>query len=123
MNTIKVNKNKLLEKLEQNRTAHEAQFKTALEEWVQACTEALEEAASRARVDGVIEESPLRNLPKPVRFSDEYENAIQRVQWSEDDELELDDRQFAAWIQDNWDWSRTWVANTSTYLAASAARG
>jgi hypothetical protein len=122
MNTIPVKRDELLAKLEENKTKHNTDFETALAEWVRACTAALEKAAETAVGEGRITENPLKDLPKPRRFSKEYEDAIERVTWFQGETVELDDRQFAAWVQDNWDWTHGWVANSTQYLAAASAR-
>lgn len=117
MNTIPVKREELLTKLEENKIKHNADFETALAQWVEECTGALQAAAEKANSTGVIEEKPLSELPKPKRFESEYDNAIERVKWFQGETVELDDRQFAAWVQDNWDWSHGFVANSTQYLA------
>lgn len=116
MDKITVSKTALLEKLSDNLELHQADYKAARKEWVKRCTKALKKAAKQAEETGEIDTAPLQDLPKPVSFVKSYEDAIARLEMHLDTEVDLDDRQFAAWVQDNWDWRGAFIAQTSNYV-------
>lgn len=114
MDVIRIDRNKLLETLRENRDRHEAEFKEARGKWVKKSAKALRKAAERAE-KGDIEEHPLANLPKPVSYVKSYDDAIARVEYDTRSEIELDDREFSAWVQDDWNWRGQFVGTTSLY--------
>lgn len=115
MNTTKVDKTELLEIVRKNRKKHEKEYKKARKKWVTEATFALQEAATKAEEDGEITMFPLNELPKPEHYLNDFDQVIRRLELEVENEVELDDRQFNAWVLNHWDWSRAFVANTSLY--------
>lgn len=115
MDFIKVNRESLLEILKKNEAKHTDDFKEAMKVWTKKATKALAKAAKEAQDHGVIDVNPLAALPKPTNFVESYKDAIVRVEMDTREELELDDREFSAWIQDNWTWRGAFAASTSLY--------
>lgn len=115
MDTIHVNKQDLISKLRANREKHKKDFEESRKTWRKKCTKALKKAAKKAEEKGEIEQYPLADLPKPTSYLESYDDAIARVEADIRKELELDDREFAAWMQDKWNWRGQFVAQTSLY--------
>jgi hypothetical protein len=116
MDTIRINRQRLLETLEQNKAQHESDFAEAHKAWTKKATKALKKAAQKAEEEGVVEVHPLKDLPKPESYVKSYDDAIRRVEFDVRDEVELDDREFSAWVQDDWNWRGAFLANTGSYL-------
>lgn len=115
METIKVNRVDLIAKIETNREKHEAEFNQAVEVWVKKATKALAKAAKKAEEKGWIDTDVLAGLPKPQSYLQSYEDALARLNMDVREEIELEDREFSAWVQDNWVWRGAFHANTSMY--------
>ena len=115
MDTIRVDREEALQILEQNREKHEKQYKKDIETWVKKSTKALAKAAKKAKEEGWIDRDVLSDLPKPQSYLNSYDSAIARLKADVRDEIELDDREFAAWYEDNWAWRGAFVATSSIY--------
>lgn len=118
MNTTKVKKDELLAKLKENRDHHKSEFEKAKATWKKRAAKALAKAAKKAADDGVIDMMPLRDLPKPKHYLDSYDLQIARLEYEVEDVVELTDREFQAWVLDDWDWQGAFAAGTSLYNAA-----
>jgi hypothetical protein len=109
-----MNRTELLEQLRDNQTKHAADYREAMVVWKKKAAKALAKAAKKAE-KGKITLNPLQDLPKPVQFMEEYDDAIARVMVDTREELELDDHQFRQWVQDKWVWQHQFAASTSLY--------
>lgn len=114
MDLIKVNRDELLIKLQENLETHKKDVKEARKVWEKKAKKAYAKAAAKAE-KGDFDYAPLAKLPKPESYVKSYEDAIARVGMDTRDELEIDDREFSAWVQDNWTWKGQFVANSSLY--------
>lgn len=118
MKTTKVKKDSLLAQLQTNREKHKTEFEAARKTWEAKVIERLRAVHDRACDDNFDDvEFPLRELPKPENFLKSYDLAISRLEWEEDEVVELDEREFANYVQDNWEWRDRFVANTAFYAA------
>lgn len=116
MDKIRVNRATLLETLKRNQEEHKKQYEEAMEVWVKKSKKALRRAARLAEESGEITQFPLEDLPKPQSYNKSYTDAIMRVEFDVRDEIELDDREFAAWVQDDWVWQGQFIANSTRYI-------
>lgn len=118
MNTTKINKTALLSELQTNRAKHEAEFREAREEWERQAIlrfrEVLDEM-ERDDFDRTI--NPTGGLPKPTNFLASYDMAIQRLEWEESDTVELDEREFANYVRDDWDWKGHFAQTNAYYVS------
>jgi hypothetical protein len=115
MRVIKVNKRDLLGKLKENRQNHEADYRTALEGYRETAIETLEEFLSKVRGGQTVE--PYLGLQVPESHLEDYDRAIQMLEWHTEDEIEMTMEQFAQYVQDDWDWKQRWSTSNSGYLA------
>lgn len=114
MDTVLVNKDRLLDILQDNREVHHEEYKKAIKIWVKKARKAYAKAARKAE-KGNFDYSPLSKLPMPKSYLQSYDDAIERVSLDTRQELELDSRTFSAWVQDNWNWRGDFIANSSMY--------
>lgn len=115
MDFTKVKKSDLLETLRNNRAAHEKEFKSAKKTWLREAKKALRKAADNAENNDKIDFSPLSELPKPTHYLDSYDVMISRLEFEVEDEVELDEREFKAYVLDDWNWKNQFVGTTSIY--------
>lgn len=118
MDIIRINREKLLAVLDANRTTHKAEFEEAHAAWREAATAALQFAAKQAAEGGEVDTAPLRDLPKPISYVKSYDDAITRLEYDTRPEIELADREFSAWVQDDWNWRGQFAGTTSLYNSA-----
>jgi hypothetical protein len=114
MNTVKVKKDRLLTKLKENRETHRANFIKAQTGYRQEVIEQLDKALQDAR-DGKKITTAFR-LPTPSDHTSEYDTAIEMLDWTIGDEIELSQIAFRNYIFDDWDWSQNWMVSNSSYL-------
>jgi hypothetical protein len=113
----KVSKEDLLTKVCANRKQHAENFERAQEiyqqELIQAFEKSLEIAREGKEVDHHI------NVIKPEHFLEDYDKAIQMLEWSESSHIELGEEDFTNLVLDNWGWSRRFHANTISKFSIS----
>lgn len=115
MDTSNITKTELLEKLRTNREAHKEEYDKAHRAWKKKATKALAKAAKKAGDDGVITLLPLEDLPKPKHYLNSYDSVIARLEMEVNETVEVDEREFEAWVLNNWSWRGQFMAGTSLY--------
>lgn len=121
MDTIRMKRDDLLAILKENRDKHESEYLEALAGWGDKALAALTAAkkaakeAVRENTPGDIRTDPLKDLPKPTNYIKSYDDAIARIEHDIRPEVELDDRQFSAWVQDDWQWRGAFIGTASLY--------
>ena len=111
---VRVDRAKLLETLKENKAKHVAEYDSAVEKYREAAEKALRKRAIEIR-DGKTLRKEVEDLPEPRSFAGEYDRAIAMVDWSEDEQLSLDEQDFRAFVLDEWNWRGQFAAATSTY--------
>ena len=118
MKTVRLRKIELLGKLGVNRDKHKEIFLEALEGYKKAIIDALEsrlaDAKAGKRIDTYI------NLEQPIDQTKEYDRVITMLEMSLDAEIELDERQFAQYVMDNWSWKSQFLTTNSVYSRTAA---
>lgn len=114
MDTITVNKARLVETLRTNREAHRAQFLTAQERYREKVIEELDTRLEQARSGGVINLG--FRLPEPIDYTSAYDTALAMCEWSVSDSLELGQHDFERYVLNQWEWAGMFAANTQSYL-------
>ena len=117
METVKVNKAELLEKLTGNRKKHRENFLKAQEGYRAEVIEQLDKALQDARDGKKI--NTFFQLPAPQDQTPEYDRAIKMLEWAIGDEIELSEIDFSQYIFDNWHWKQQWTASNTVYMARS----
>lgn len=115
--TVRVQKDVILAKLKDNRAAHRALFETALEGWHNLVIQKLQEQLKLARKNNRYQ--PRWNLPMPQDHTSDYDQAIELLEFSLDEELELTSHEFAQYIRDDWGWKTDFINMSDTYAAAA----
>lgn len=113
METIKVKKEELLQALHKNRDAHRKIFEEAQEgyreEAIKLLDKALEDAKHGKEIRTHIQ------LMAPIDQTKDYDRAIRMVEMSVDDVIEIDERDFACYVMDDWDWKRQFLTTNAFY--------
>lgn len=112
METTKVLVTDLLAKLVENRALHEATYQKDKAIWVKKCTKALSKAADKAVNNGEIDANPTAKFPKPRHFLKSYDAVIARLHMETEKTVELTEREFASYVQDDWQWRDQFMASS-----------
>jgi uncharacterized protein YigA (DUF484 family) len=119
--TTEVSVAELLTKLQENREKHLAEYESARKIWLKKAIKELERVARKAKKTGKLNNRsfmPLAELPKPVSYVKSYDRMISRLEAEVNETVELDEREFASYWDDEWDWHGQFVGTTSIYNAA-----
>lgn len=115
MDSITVDKARLLATLEANRTEHREMFDRAQVAYRVAVIKALDERLERAKngdkIDVVI------RMPEPKDYTEEFDRVISMLGWQEGDTVELDEHDFRRYVLNQWEWASQFAQNTMSYLA------
>jgi len=114
LDTVKVDREKLLGTLQENKAKHVAEYDEAVEEYRKQAEKALRKRAIEIR-DGETLKKEIDDLPAPTSFAKDYDRAIAMVEWSTEEQLELDEQAFRAWVLDEWNWRGQFAGTTSIY--------
>jgi hypothetical protein len=115
MQEITVSKADLIAKLQSNRDAHRSMFLKAQEVYREKMIAELDRALHEARQGDQIRRA--FSLPVPEDHTDEFDTAIEMLQWETADEVLLSPSDFMRYIQNRWQWAASFAANTGSYLA------
>lgn len=115
-NTITVNKVALIEKLRTNLSTHTEKVEQAQGRYRQKVTEELERRLADAKAGRPLDVAVLARMPVPRSFADEYEQAIDELDWHTSDVVELTSRDFRRFVRDDWEWANQFAGTTQTYL-------
>lgn len=113
--TVRVAKEKLVATVTENRDAHRETFEQALEAYRLRVLDMLERRIGEIR-DG----KPISlhfPLPTPEDYTEVYNEALAQLEWTLDEEIELDQGTFAQLVLNKWEWNQRFMANTASYLA------
>lgn len=119
MRMVKISKVKLLDKLKENRKDHRVIFEEALEGWKARVIGVLDCACREAR-EGRKYKTHF-NLPIPNDHTADYDEIIERVEWHEEEFIELDVIEFNRYVRDNWDWMPDFIGLASSYSSSSSS--
>ncbi len=113
MKSVKVNREKLLEKVVQNRTEHRQIFEKAMVGYRKEAIKQLDEMLADA-VDGKKIQRFL-SLVEPMDQTKEYDRAIAMLEMSVEEEMKITQQQFSELVLDNWAWKGQFTFSTTRY--------
>lgn len=115
MRQITVNVVDLKETLLQNRAKHVEQFEKALDRFRDEAIKVFEKNIEQIREGGDVRE--YLNLPRPENHVDDYDVALEMLEWHEDQTIALPSAEFRQYVKDDWGWKMQFTATASNYLS------
>ena len=120
MDSVTVNKADLIAKITEERDKHKALYDEAVivytERFVAEAQRYAEEAIKRAaRKQGFRQYTW---LPVPEEHTEDFDRALQMLEWELSDTVTLDESDFRTLVQNQWGWMRNFTANTTSYTGA-----
>lgn len=113
MRSVKINKDKLLAAVRENRTTHIEEYAEAIAAYREAMIDELKDRLDH--VEGGGEVDHYIEVMKPSSHEADYDRVIAMLEFSEDDVIELTSTEFAQYVQDEWAWKREFDAVSSNY--------
>lgn len=114
--TINVDKTRLMLALETNRAKHGTAYEKAKAGYVKVTTEQVRGYLQRLANGELLERAYLPAPPED--HTSDYNDAIEMMAWSTDDQIELTQAQFKQYVMDDWGWKEQWVTSNTAYLQA-----
>lgn len=115
LDKVRINKNKLLEKLRENLEKHQAEFKKSLAGWKLEVIEAMTKNLQLAKDDS--EFNLNINLDRPYDHSEDYKHVISLLSASEDDIVVISANEFRQYHDDQWRWKGSHTEALMNYSA------
>ncbi len=120
MNSVRIDKHRLLGTVQENREKHRQVFEEAQVGYrkmvIKELDAMLQEARGGKRIRRRVE------LDEPVDQTHDYDRVIAMLEMSVDEVVELDETAFANYVLDDWDWTQRFLTTNSTYSARARQR-
>jgi hypothetical protein len=55
----------------------------------------------------------------PEEHTEDFDRAIEMLQWEVGDEVTLSEHDFATLVQNQWGWARSFASNTTSYVGGN----
>lgn len=114
MRTVKIDKDQLVDILEENRKTHQKTYKDAYQKYRELLIKALEDKLKDAK-DGKKVEHHI-SLQSPTSYVDSYDTVLRMLHMSVDDIIELSHEDFEKYVEDKWDWTFNFTTVNSAYV-------
>lgn len=120
MNSVTVKKNDLIDILQENRKRHVEIFKEAYEEYRKQYIEYLREAMRLAQGPGRVL-TPDNYPSEPRCYVKSYDLAIEMMEMSIDETVDLSEQDFRRYVRDEWEWKDDFFLSNSSYSSSSSS--
>lgn len=117
MKTVTIQKSKLTEILTKNRADHREIFLKAQEGYRAAVILLLDEQLKRARDGKDADIQKFIAVTQPEDHTEDYDRVLSMLEMSVDDTIEVTSEEFRNYVQDKWNWSRSWALSNSGYTS------
>jgi hypothetical protein len=113
MRSINIEKEKLLTILKANKEEHVKTFDEAITGYKAIVIAALEESLALARSDKIYRTSI--DIDKPRSHENDYNSIIRMLEMSADEIIQLDEREFHYYVEDQWGWQKDFLMSGAMY--------
>jgi len=120
--TVNVNRKILIDALIKNLEDHRKEYREAVEGYRLTIMNDLEGALhdmERAKTDDEIRKVQVK-FQFPMNYEMQYIEAIDMLQFSVDENIQIDQQTFQSWIKNEWSWTTHFKALNSTYTLANS---
>lgn len=122
MHQVTVGKERLREALTTNRAAHVEAFDAVWKKFRETAEE-----QSHEMYQQIIDARPgdrirlTLHLQVPENHADDYDRALQMLDWEQEQTVVLSEHEFAELIQDDWGWKRQFASTGFAYVGESSS--
>lgn len=121
MQTVKVNKDKLVEIMKNNLDQHKKDYREAVEGYKAAYLKEAEQHLALAKAGKPSKFVHSFKCIVPREYSSEYTTVICMLEMSVDQEIVLTQQQFLQYVRDEWNWSGHFNTTKSLYNSVGFA--
>lgn len=114
MRKVVLDKQELLETVKENREKHKEVYEKACDEYRKKVAKRFRELADVADEGGLPD--PSTDLNKPEEHLDDYDQSIEMLEADQRDQVTLTNEEYQKLVEDDWNWSRRFARNTSSYV-------
>lgn len=121
MKTVKVKKDQLRETLLENKETHVKDFELAWEKYHERVIHNVEQLLQHAK--DVKKGEPVNvhiGLQAPVNHEEDYERALEMLEWEVGDHVELTQAEFQQLVQDDWSWKQHFSSLNMAYTGSAS---
>ena len=113
MRTVRLDRDELVARVQENRDQHRSVFEKALEGYRERWIEELERRLRHVRRGRNINQ--YFSLPEPEDHTDDYDRVLTMARMSVDEVIELNEDEFAMYVMDQWSWKGNFTHTTAMY--------
>jgi hypothetical protein len=117
MESVKVPKAALREKVQTNRDSHRAEFEKALEGYRLASINVLERNLALLKAGS--SEQVVFDEQRPQDHTADYDRVLRMLDMSVEEAVELSSEAFDQYVLNNWHWRRDWLLSNAAYTQAA----
>lgn len=125
METIKVNKEKLIEKLKENKIKHIEEYEKALLGYKINVEKALRDKIKELKKLPALQIGEFNlnfyNLHKPESHEYDFNTVIGMLEVSEDTVVNIDSEEYKRYYMNEWEWKKSWGLTHYTNIKAGAS--
>ena len=118
MNTIIIEKDKLLPIVIENKKKHDDIYDAAVSGYWQKAEEILtfklEQVKKQEKIDNSL------GLTYPVNYSNDYTRVIRMLELTSENNITLTSNEFDAYVQNQWNWKNSFLGTNSLYITGCA---
>ena len=114
MREVRIAKDKLRARVQENRDQHRSVYERAIEGYRVTVIEWFNAQIDRAKKGGPFEVA--FSLPRPEDHTGDYDRVLDMLDMSEDDVITLTDTEFTQYVRDDWGWKPVFEATSASYL-------
>lgn len=123
MNSVKVKKSELIDRVTENLAKHIIEYRNACEGYkadaiaeINTVTERLRRQVDSLQMGEVIRLAHVTfSLPSPESHEKDYLRAIEMLRMSVDEEIEVESDDFRRYVMDEWDWKERFDTIRASY--------
>lgn len=112
---INVDKADLVKKIKSNLSSHRITYEAAVKEFERRTLELLRRQLEAAERGGEFDRFALSRMPVPEDHTDDYKRTLRMLEMETRDEVSVTENEFRRYVDDEWEWSRSWTENTVGY--------
>jgi hypothetical protein len=117
MDYVTVDVAQLRDKIKENRDKHRAIFEEAVEGYRKKAIELLEEHIKNIKKGKVLRVDVA--LPQPEDHTRDYDRILAMLDMHSDSSIDINERDFASYVLDDWSWKRQFLTTNSMYSASA----
>lgn len=119
---VKVEREKLLHKLRENREKHKTEYDDVVQGWMDAVKKEAQKIVELAEAGKLESIKGIQNHhAKPENHVPDYDSVIEMLEMTGDLEIELDQDDFNTFVRDEWSWKRDWSSSNTSYSSSSTS--